>query len=62
MKQKRNYIPNPDGRPQKMKDGRARTIYIDDESWGKARALGNGKPSEGIRKALNYTPEEPPVT
>lgn len=42
----------PAGRPAKLKNGRDRTIYIDDESWEKARKLGDGKPSEGIRRAL----------
>ncbi|MEP6879763.1 MAG: hypothetical protein ABI865_13040 [Nitrosospira sp.] len=50
---KRKHIPNPAGRPKKLKDARDRKIYIDDESWEKAKKLGNGKPSEGIRKALN---------
>ena len=35
-----------------MADGKARTIYIDEASWEKAKKLGDGKPSEGIRKAL----------
>jgi hypothetical protein len=52
MKEKRQYIPNPNGRPAKLRNGRDRTIYIDDESWEKAKELGNGKPSEGIRRAL----------
>ena len=52
----KKHIPNPSGRPQKLKNGRDRTIYIDDESWEKARKLGDGKPSEGIRKALASAP------
>lgn len=48
----KKHTPNPTGRPSKLKNGRDRTIYIDDESWEKAKKLGDGKPSEGIRKAL----------
>jgi hypothetical protein len=54
----KKHIPNPSGRPAKLKNGRDRTIYIDDESWEKARKLGDGKPSEGIRRALSYIPSE----
>jgi hypothetical protein len=35
-----------------MGGGKRRNIYIDEESWQKAKELGDGKPSEGIRKAL----------
>jgi hypothetical protein len=56
MSEKLKHIPNPEGRPKKLRGGRDRTIYIDDESWEKAKLLGNGKPSEGIRRALaHYT-------
>lgn len=48
---------NPVGRPPKMTDGKRRNIYIDDASWQKAKKLGDGKPSEGIRKALSKTPK-----
>lgn len=48
----KKHIPNPAGRPPKMADGKRRNIYIDDASWQKAKKLGDGKPSEGIRKAL----------
>ncbi len=58
MTEKRNNIPNPSGRPAKLKNGRDRTIYIDDESWERARKLGDGKPSEGIRKALASIPQQ----
>lgn len=60
MKEKR--IPNPEGRPPKLVGGKRRNIYIDEASWQKAKKLGDGKPSEGIRKALNCNREEPPVT
>ncbi|SEL53969.1 hypothetical protein SAMN05216387_11444 [Nitrosovibrio tenuis] len=53
MTEKRKHIPNPEGRPKLMQDGKRRNIYIDEASWQKAKELGNGKPSEGIRKALN---------
>jgi hypothetical protein len=53
---KTKHIPNPSGRPAKLKNGRDRTIYIDDESWEKAKKLGDGKPSEGIRKAIAAAP------
>jgi len=47
---------NPVGRPPKMTDGKRRNIYIDDASWQKAKTLGDGKPSEGIRKVLATLP------
>jgi hypothetical protein len=44
-----------------MLGGKRRNIYIDEQSWQRAKLLGNGKPSEGIRKALaNCTPSQPP--
>ena len=43
---------NPVGKPRQMIGGKRRNIYIDEESWQKAKELGNGKPSEGIRIAL----------
>ena len=49
------------GRPPKMNDGKRRNIYIDEASWQKAKKLGNGTPSEGIRMALSYIPEVPPA-
>lgn len=44
--------PKPVGRPQEMANGRARTVYLDDESFAVAKTLGNGSASEGIRAAL----------
>lgn len=58
MKEKR--IPNPQGRPPFLEGGKRRNIYIDEASWEKAREIGKGNPSEGIRKALSRIPEEPP--
>jgi hypothetical protein len=40
-----------------MKDGRRRTIYIDAESWRLAQDLGEGKASEGIRRAIQMAIE-----
>lgn len=40
------------GRPSEMEGGKRRNVYIDDASWARALALGNGNASEGIRKAL----------
>ena len=40
------------GKPRQMIGGKRRNIYIDEASWQKAKELGNGKSSEGIRKAL----------
>lgn len=51
-------IPNPNGRPPKMTNGKRRNIYIDEASWEKAKEIGKGKPSEGIRIALSNH-EEP---
>jgi len=48
-------IRNPEGRPPSVGDGKGgkrRDIYIDEESWQRAKDLGNGKASEGIRRAL----------
>jgi hypothetical protein len=47
--------PNPVGRPAVMQGGKRRNIYIDEISWQRAKLLGNGKPSEGIRIALFHT-------
>jgi post-segregation antitoxin (ccd killing protein) len=41
----------PPGRPQSVK-GKPVRVYIDDETIERARKLGNGNLSEGIRKAL----------
>ena len=43
---------NPVGAPRQMVGGKRRNIYIDEISWQKAKELGDGKPSEGIRIAL----------
>lgn len=49
------YKPkNPVGAPRQMIGGKRRNIYIDEISWQKAKELGNGKPSEGIRRAILY--------
>jgi len=47
----------PNHRPTEMKDGRRRTIYIDAESWRLAQDLGEGKASEGIRRAIQMAIE-----
>lgn len=52
-----NYgeIKDPVGRPPVIaggKGGKRRGVYLDDETWRKATVLGDGKPSEGIRKAV----------
>lgn len=44
----------PRGRPEQMKEGKRRNVYIDNESWEAAQKLGNGNASEGIRIALDY--------
>ena len=46
---------NPVGRPPVLADGKGgkrRGVYLDEESWQKAKLLGSGQPSEGIRIAL----------
>jgi hypothetical protein len=48
----KKHIPNPVGAPRQMIGGKRRNIYIDEASWQRAKELGNGKPSEGIRIAL----------
>lgn len=43
------------GRPPVLdggKGGKRRGVYLDDASWDRAKALGKGKPSEGIRISL----------
>lgn len=45
-------VYKPKGRPQEMSGGKRRNVYLDDASWGKAVALGNGNASDGIRIAL----------
>ncbi|MND11732.1 hypothetical protein D3C87_820680 [compost metagenome] len=40
------------GRPNELKNGMRKQIYMDQESLEVAQKLGNGNVSEGIRKAL----------
>lgn len=40
------------GRPREMVDGKRHNIYLDEVSWRKAAAIGDGSPSKGIRAAL----------
>lgn len=40
------------GRPEQMQGGKRRNVYLDDASWDKARDLGTGNVSDGIRMAL----------
>lgn len=40
------------GRPEEMRGGKRRNVYLDDTSWAKAVELGNGNASDGIRVAL----------
>ena len=47
-----NIKKRPNHRPQEMKDGRRRNIYVDDASWEMAQKFGKGNGSEGIRHAL----------
>lgn len=58
----KKHIPNPNGRPPKMADGKRRNIYIDEQSWQKAKELGDGKPSEGIRRAIAACNDLPPLS
>lgn len=44
--------PQERGRPAAMKGGRRVNVYLDAETLARARALGNGNLSEGIRRAL----------
>jgi|GEM_PF-3482421 len=43
------------GRPVSIKNGRQRTIYIDDANRDVAKKLGGGSGSEGIRRALELS-------
>jgi len=45
------------GRPAELDGGKRRNVYLDDESWGLAKRLGNGNASDGIRMALKRTVE-----
>ena len=45
------------GRPLKMRFGRRRNVYIDDQTWQKAVKFGNGNGSEGIRKIFERLKE-----
>lgn len=56
-----NKPKKPVGRPPVLADGKGgkrRGVYLDDETWRKAMLLGNGKPSEGIRKAVRNLQEK----
>lgn len=49
-------VKNPVGRPPVLADGKGgkrRGVYLDDETWRKATVLGDGKPSEGLRRAIS---------
>lgn len=48
-----NTLKKSVGRPPKLEGGKRRNIYIDEASWEKAKEIGKGNPSEGIRVALN---------
>jgi hypothetical protein len=52
-------IAEPVGRPRNLKGGKTVSMYLDDESLKRARSLGQGNVSEGIRIALsNQTPSD----
>lgn len=40
------------GRPAELEGGRRRNVYLDDQSWAIAEALGGGNISKGLRLAL----------
>lgn len=44
--------PRKRGRPEEMKNGKRRNVYIDNQSWEAAKRLGGGNASEGIRIAI----------
>lgn len=46
------YWYSKPGRPEEMKGGKRRNVYLDDASWAKAVELGKGNASDGIRMAL----------
>lgn len=50
-------VKRPAHRPVSVPGGKRRSVYIDDESWRAAERLGNGKASEGIRKAIKLAIE-----
>lgn len=45
------------GRPNELEKGKRVNVYLDAESVNKAKALGDGNVSEGIRKALRLVNE-----
>lgn len=44
--------PARQGRPPLLRDGQRVNVYLDAKSIARAKALGQGNVSEGIRKAL----------
>jgi hypothetical protein len=40
------------GRPRILKEGRRVLVYLDAETHAKAKAIGGGNASRGIRKAI----------
>jgi hypothetical protein len=42
------------GRPAKMADGRNRTVYLDNETFGLAKVIGGGSASAGLREAVDH--------
>lgn len=43
---------NKGGRPAYLKKGKRVNVYLDEESIAKAKKLGKGNLSEGVRKAI----------
>ena len=43
----------PPGRPKELSEGKRGEVYLTAELWDKAKKLGEGNRSAGIRKALN---------
>lgn len=46
------------GRPSELECGRRRNVYLDDESIERAKALGSGNISDGIRRALQVATDQ----
>lgn len=40
------------GPPEKLKDGRRRNVFLDDQTWIEAEKIGAGSASAGIRIAV----------
>ena len=57
MSKPEEQTPPPKRKRGRPPQGPQRAIRLSDDHWGKAKALGGGKYTDGIREALDFTCE-----